>query len=73
MTIIYILGLVAYALLFVFSCVVFTLWLRDTKKEDWIFSFILAVFLSTVWPVSLLMLYFHEKMYGKSQDRDDCQ
>lgn len=68
MSIIYILGSVVYALLFVFSCIVFTLWLHDTKKEDWVFSFILAVFLSAVWPLSLLMLYFHEKMYGKEQD-----
>lgn len=51
-----------YLMIGFLSWLVFTCWLHDTKPElnkSWIGAMCIAAALASVWPMSLVMLYFY--------------
>lgn len=76
-------GITLYSMVGVLSYVLFTLWLHDVKmckfgKEEgasWIESSVIAASLALVWPLSLFMLYVHEKKNGEEMlaPREDAE
>ena len=64
MTILNAFAVLVYAMFIVFSTIVFSCWLHDTKtemKNSWISSIIFGFMLAIFWPISLTMLYLTEK------------
>lgn len=62
-----------YGAIAILSWLVFTCWLYDIKpefKSSWIMPVVLGLSLGFVWPVSLVMLVFHEKT-SKPADKNE--
>lgn len=68
-------GVTLYSMIGVLSYVLFTLWLHEVKTHQlgasWIESSVIAASLALVWPLSLFMLYVHEKRMSAGAAADE--